>query len=86
MAGDAIVPSDESGFSGITIASNGRDEAEVNDIMRTVERLEATIIRPAQKVLWGGCSGYITDLDGHLWEVVHNPFWTIDENGNVRFP
>ena len=32
----------------------------------------------------GGYSGYFADPDGHLWEVAWNPFWTVDEEGNVR--
>ena len=34
----------------------------------------ATLIKPGQKVFWGGYSGYFTDPDVHYWEVVHNPF------------
>lgn len=34
----------------------------------------ATIIKPAQKVFWGGYSGYFQDPDTFLWEVAHNPF------------
>jgi len=30
--------------------------------------------------------GYFADPDGHLWEVAHNPFWTIDEQGAIRLP
>ena len=42
---------------------------------------------PAQKVFWGGTSGYFADPDGHLWEVAHNPFFPLDEEGacNSRF-
>ena len=28
----------------------------------------------AQKVFWGGYSGYIADPDGFLWEIAYNPF------------
>jgi hypothetical protein len=36
-----------------------------------------------QKAFWGGYSGYVKDLDGHLWEVAHNPLFCVgpaDEN------
>jgi hypothetical protein len=26
------------------------------------------------------------DPDGHPWEVAHNPFWTLAENGDVALP
>ena len=46
-----------------------------------IARLEAIsaggkLMKPAQKVFWGGYSGYFADPDGYLWEVAHNPlFW-----------
>lgn len=36
----------------------------------------AAIVKPAQKVFWGGYAGYFRDPEGYLWEVAHNPlFW-----------
>ena len=32
---------------------------------------------------WGGYSGVFIDPDGHPWEVAHNPFWTIGEDGGI---
>jgi hypothetical protein len=26
------------------------------------------------------------ELDGHPWEVAHNPFWTVPDQGDVRLP
>lgn len=43
-----------------------------------------TVVKPASDTFWGGYSGYFADPDGHLWEVAHNPFWTIAEDGSVR--
>lgn len=37
----------------------------------------ATLVKKAQKVFWGGYSGYFKDPDGHLWEVAHNPFFQV---------
>ena len=40
-----------------------------------------TLVKPPQKVFWGGYSGYFKDPDGHLWEVTHNPlFWVGPED------
>ena len=33
----------------------------------------AGVPQPARDTPWGGRSGYFTDPDGHLWEVVFNP-------------
>ena len=41
----------------------------------------ATLVRPADKVFWGGFRGYFADPDGFLWEVCWNPFVTLDSEG-----
>ena len=86
LAEDATVSSAGSGFSGITISFNAKSEQEVDDVMSQVEKLGAKIIKPAQKAFWGGYSGYFKDLDGHLLEVAHNPFWDLDEHDNLNLP
>jgi catechol 2,3-dioxygenase-like lactoylglutathione lyase family enzyme len=86
LAEDATVDQNGSGFSGITISYNAKSEKEVDEILKLVESLGATIIKPAQKVFWGGYSGYFKDLDGHLFEVAFNPFWEFDENDNIKLP
>ena len=86
LADDATISAAGSGFSGITISYNAKSEQEVDQVMKEVEKLGAKIIKPAQKVYWGGYSGYFKDLDGHLLEVAHNPFWELDENDNLKLP
>lgn len=54
--------------------------------MKEVEKYGATIVKPAQKVFWGGHSGYFRDPDGHLIEVAYNPFWPLDEHDNLLLP
>ena len=43
----------------------------------------ATIGRSGAATEWGGYSGIFIDPDGHPWEVAHNPFWTISEDGGI---
>jgi uncharacterized protein len=62
------------GFSGITLAHNCRTETDVDAALAHAVACGATLKKPAQKVFWGGYSGYFADPDGHLWEVAHNPF------------
>ncbi len=83
LAKDATVSAEGSGFSGVTLAHNVASEREADEVMATVERLGARIVKPAQKVFWGGYSGYFADPDGHLWEVVYNPHWKLDEQGSI---
>ena len=86
LAKDATVNDKGTGFPGITIAYNAKSEQEVDEVLKEVEGLGATIIKPAQKVFWGGYSGYFKDLDGHLFEVAHNPFWEFDDDDNLILP
>jgi len=84
LAEDALTKDAPSGFSGITLAYNVGSEKEVDEILELVSKIGAKVVKPGQKVFWGGYSGYFSDPEGHLWEVAHNPFWKLDKNGNVE--
>jgi catechol 2,3-dioxygenase-like lactoylglutathione lyase family enzyme len=84
LADDTTLPYQPTAFSGMTISYNAISEKEVDEVLKQVEALGATIIKPAQKVYWGGYSGYFKDLDGYLFEVAYNPFWELDENDNLK--
>ncbi len=86
LADDATVKDEPTGFSGLTLAHNTRSESEVDDVLRKVESLGATVVKPAQKVFWGGYSGYFKDINGHLFEVAYNPFWELNENDDLVLP
>ena len=74
LAEDATVPAEGSGFPGVALAHNVSSEEQVREILEQVVAAGGKLIKPAQKVFWGGYSGYFADPDGHLWEVAHNPF------------
>ena len=76
LAEDATVSVDGSGFAGFTLAHNVASEAEVDQTMEHAVSVGAKMVKPPQKVFWGGYSGYFQDPDGYLWEVAYNPhFW-----------
>jgi catechol 2,3-dioxygenase-like lactoylglutathione lyase family enzyme len=76
LAKDAGVPADGAGFRGFSLAHNVRSEAEVDATLAQAVAAGAALIKPGQRVFWGGYSGYFADPDGFLWEVAHNPhFW-----------
>lgn len=83
LAADTTLEYQPSEFSGITISYNAGSEQEVDEILARVAELGATVVKPAQKVYWGGYSGYFKDLDGFLFEVAYNPFWELNENGDL---
>lgn len=83
LAEDTTLSYQASHFSGMTISYNATSEEEVDAVLEEAKRLGATIVKPAQKVFWGGYSGYFKDLDGYLFEVAFNPFWVMDSEGNL---
>ncbi len=86
LAEDAHVVDTARGFSGIALAHNVRSDAEVDAVIAEAIAAGAKLVKPGQKVFWGGYSGYFSDPDGHLWEVAHNPFWPLDKDGRVILP
>jgi len=86
LAEDAGVPADGGGFSGFALAHNVASEADVDRVLAEAVEAGATLVKPGQKVFWGGYSGYFADPDGHLWEVAHNPFFPLDAEGRIRLP
>jgi catechol 2,3-dioxygenase-like lactoylglutathione lyase family enzyme len=77
LANDAGVSTAGEGFSGFALAHNVSSEAEVDRVIEQALAAGAALAKPAQKVFWGGYSGYFKDPDGHLWEIAHNPFFWI---------
>lgn len=64
----------------IGLSYNTRSEQEADEVLRIAVEAGATLVKSAEKVFWGGYSGYFKDPDGHLWEVCFNPFTMPDEN------
>ena len=64
LAEDATVDYKGSGFAGITLSYNAKNETEVDEVLKKVASLGATILKPAQKVFWGGYSAILKILMG----------------------
>ena len=82
LATDTVVE-DTGGWGGVTLAHNVRSPEEVDAVLAEAEAAGATIGRPGAETFWGGYSGVFVDPDGHAWEIAHNPFWTIADDGSV---
>ncbi len=74
LAEDAGVSAEGSGFSGVALAHNVETDALVDQTLQEAVEAGAKLVKPAEKVFWGGYSGYFSDPDGYLWEVANNPF------------
>jgi hypothetical protein len=58
----------------VTLAVNDLERAFAfyREGLACAEAAGATLTRPAHERPWGLHSGYFSDLDGHLWEVIWN--------------
>ncbi len=86
LAEDAGVKDGAPSFSGVALAWNGRSEAEVDRVLAEAAAAGGKVVKPGQRTFWGGYAGYFADPDGHLWEVAHNPYFTLEETGALRLP
>ena len=83
----ASTPASEAGgFGGMALAQNVRSPAEVDEIIAAAENAGGRITRPAQPTSYGGYAGYFADPDGHLWEIAHNPGFTLADDGTLILP
>jgi catechol 2,3-dioxygenase-like lactoylglutathione lyase family enzyme len=77
IANDTGLAIDPPSATDVTIGHNVASKAEVDTVMEQAKRAGASIVKAAHDTFWGGYSGYFQDPDGHLWEVVWNPQWTL---------
>jgi len=85
LAEDQGRPGAALGTGAVTLAQNFDAPAEVDAAFTAAIAAGATALKQPEKVFWGGYSGYYADPDGHVWEVAHNPFWSLDADGRLTF-
>ena len=79
IAGPTILTAPQ-GFSGVTLAYNGKSKDEVDQVMQQAVEAGAELVKIPQTTSWGGYSGYFKELNGIYWEVAYGPDWEFDEN------
>ena len=75
-----------SGNGAVALAMNVPEEALVDAALQAAQDAGGRITSPAARAEWGGYSGYFTDPEGYLWEVAHNPFFPLSDDGTVELP
>ena len=73
------------GFSGMALGYNVREKPEVAQIYAAAIAAGGRGITEPHDIFWGGHSAYIADLDGHVWEIAHNPFSPPREDGAFQW-
>ena len=72
------------GAPGIELAHNVRSVEEVSSVLNEAVQAGGSIVRQAAVADWGGTTGAFADPDGYVWEVAHNPGWTLSPDGTIH--
>lgn len=86
LAVDMGVPDDGAAWGGIALAHNVGSREDVHEVIEQARRHGAAIAREPAETFYGGYAGVFRDLDGHAWEVAHNPGFGLDADGNLVLP
>ncbi len=80
---DIGMPIHERSTGNVTMATNYGSREEVDKAFKDAMSAGAVEISTPAEIFWGGYSGNFADPDGHMWELAHNPFWTLDDDGFI---
>lgn len=86
LARDQGRPGAVLGTGAMTLAQNFTDREAVDAAYAQALAAGATALKAPEEVFWGGYSGYYADPDGHVWELAHNPFWPLNDDGSLTLP
>jgi uncharacterized protein len=86
LATDMGIADDGARWGGTALAHNVESREEVHAVIEQARSLGAEITREPSRTFYGGYAGVFRDLDGHAWEVAHNPGFGLDDHGNVILP
>ena len=86
LAADQGRPGTLLGTGAITLAQNFNSDAAVDAAFDSAVSAGAQVLKRPERVFWGGYSGYFADPDGHAWELAHNPFFPLSDDGLVQLP
>lgn len=70
----------------MALAQKVRTREEVDAVLAATAAAGATVTQPAADTFYAGYAGYFSDPDGHLWEIAHNPGFTLTADGSLVLP
>ncbi|TNH21512.1 glyoxalase [Micromonospora orduensis] len=71
------------GWSGVTLACNVDDRADVDTAFAAAVAAGATVVAEPTDRPWGGRSAYIADPEGNRWEIAWAGTAVFDERGSL---
>lgn len=71
---------------GVTLSHNVESREAVDLTVETLVSAGGRVMKAPQDGAFGGIyHSHVSDPNGVVWEIAHNPGWRIDDEGNVRF-
>jgi catechol 2,3-dioxygenase-like lactoylglutathione lyase family enzyme len=71
--------------SGVTLAHNVPDPDAVSAVVDAMTAAGGTVLTAPEDGAFGGVfHALVADPNGVVWEVAHNPGWSVDADGTVR--
>ena len=87
VSADAAIDDDGTcTFAGILLAHNVRSRDEVDRVVSDAAQAGAEVTKAPSETFYGGYAGFFRDPDGHVWEVAHNPGFTLNSDGTLTLP
>ena len=71
--------------SGLTLAHNVASRGAVTAVVDAMAAAGGTVLTAPEEGAFGGVfHALVADPNGVVWEVAHNPGWSVDADGTVR--
>jgi predicted lactoylglutathione lyase len=86
LAADIGIADEAAVWGGIALAHNVGSRDEVHELVELARRSGAEVTREPAESFYGGYAGVFRDLDGHAWEIAHNPGFGLQDDGSVTLP
>ncbi len=86
LAADIGIADEAAVWGGIALAHNVGSRDEVHELVELARRSGAEVTREPAESFYGGYAGVFRDLDGHSWEIAHNPGFGLQDDGSVTLP
>ncbi|WP_223410867.1 VOC family protein [Occultella gossypii] len=83
---DLGAPAGPASVSGVTLAHNVAGPDQVRALVEAMAAAGGAVLTAPQPGAFGGIfHAHVQDPNGVIWEIAHNPGWSIDADGTVRF-
>lgn len=83
LAADMGVAPAPAGGTTVALAHNVASAREVSQVVAELVTAGGEVVKPVQEAAFGGTHAYVADPDGHVWEIAHNPGWSVAGDGIV---